>query len=203
MKHLKTLVLAKSIAAAFIATAGIAAPAISHASPDDGMVCRAGYAGAFDGTKIKCSKTRIVTVSLECTNRLFQRYVARAPGAAGDTSGGRDLCLRGTASAPQGATIGSTDPLTGLTRGQDFVFAEVNPATFSDRVARADGDEAAALTLNVSEVDTSAGTPSVVLNGGFGITDNARVTLTQFTFAIPVLSLISPIVPNLPRPSFP
>ena len=94
MKSLKTLLLTKSLVAAAIATTGVAAPALSHANPADGMVCRAGYAGALDGTHFKCSKTRVITVALECNNLRFPTYVTRAPGAPGDTSGGKDLCTR-------------------------------------------------------------------------------------------------------------
>ena len=66
MKSFKTLVLVKSIAAAVVASAGIAAPAISHASPDDGMACRTGYSGqAVNGT-FECSRVISRVVSLDC-----------------------------------------------------------------------------------------------------------------------------------------
>ena len=196
MKSLKTLLLTKSLVAAAIATTGVAAPALSHANPADGMVCRAGYAGALDGTHFKCSKTRVITVALECNNLRFPTYVTRAPGAPGDTSGGKDLCTRA------GVNIGTTDALTGLVNGQDFVFAAVNPATVTARVTAQDQAEGTAIGLSAADVVTVASQPSVVVNGGLGSTDNARVTLTFFTFAIPALSL-SPRprpLPTLPRP---
>ena len=68
MKAFKTLMLVKSLAAAAIATTSLVAPAISHASPDDGMICRSGYSGTVDGGRFKCSKARIISVALECTN---------------------------------------------------------------------------------------------------------------------------------------
>lgn len=203
MKAFKTLVLVKSLAAAAIATTSLVAPAISHASPDDGMVCRSGYSGTFDGGRFKCSKSRIINVALECTNLRFPTKVIRAPGAPGDTSGGKDLCTR------PGINIGTTDALTGLVNGQDFVFAAVNTNTVNTAVSNADQSEAANIPgLTAADVDTQAGQPNIVVNGGFGSNDVARVTLTLFTFPIPVLSLtlplpnLSPVV-TLPSPRFP
>ncbi len=56
MKALKTLVLAKSIAAAFIATAGIAAPTLSHAGPAEGVTCASDHPGQFANGVLKCDK---------------------------------------------------------------------------------------------------------------------------------------------------
>ena len=77
MKAFKALVLAKSIAAAAFAAAGIAAPAVSHASPDDGMVCRSGYGAQFASGNMKCSRALTKFVSLECTNASFPSKVIR------------------------------------------------------------------------------------------------------------------------------
>ena len=101
MKHLKTLVLVKSIAAAVVASAGIAAPAISHASPDDGMVCRAGYTGQVTGGAFKCSRVVTRVITLDCVQAPFTRKQIRAknPGTGSD---GRDVCTR-----EQGLTISS------------------------------------------------------------------------------------------------
>jgi hypothetical protein len=200
---MKLATIASSIlATSFVALAGAAVPSIASASPNDGMVCRPGYTGALSGTKFFCSKTRQVDVALECANLRFPTKVIRAPGAPGDTSGGKDLCTRA------GIVIGTTDALTGLVQGQDFVFASVNQATVTARVTSNDQSEAQALGLNVNDVDTAATQTSVVVNGGFGSNDVARVTLTFHTFAIPALASITlppvvlptnPSLPNLPR----
>jgi hypothetical protein len=190
------------LATSLVALGGAAVPSVAFASPDDGMQCRSSYSGALNGTRFVCSKTRLVSVSLECLNRVFPNKVIRAPGAPGDTSGGKDICTRA------GIVVGSTDSLTGLVLGQDFIFAAVNPTAVINAVNNADQQEATALGLTVNDVDTAAGAPTVVVNGGFGSNDVARVTLTQNTFAIAAPSLItlpgSPIVPNLPTiPSLP
>ena len=192
---MKLAALASSIlATSLVALGGAALPSVAAASPNDGMVCRPGYTGTLNGTHFFCSKTKIINVALECVDRRFPTKVVRAPGAAGDSSGGRDLCTR------PGIVVGSTDPLTGLVQGQDFVFAAVNSATITAQVTSNDQAEATALGLTVNDVDTAAGQPSVVVNGGFGSNDVARVTLTFNTFAIPALALLQPIpLPNLPR----
>jgi len=195
MKHLKTLVLAKSIAAALVATAGIAAPAISHASPDDGMVCRAGYSGTLEGGNFKCSKQRTIDVGVECTNTRFpniQRRVVALP-----QSDGKDVCARA------GITVAANGPLTGLTLGQDYVFAAVNSLTVTARINGVRDSEASQAGVQVSDVDVVNVGSTLVVDGGFGGNDVSRIRLSVFTFPIPVLSLIRPIVPNLPSPSFP
>lgn len=189
MKHLKTLVLAKSIAAALVATAGIAAPAISHASPDAGMVCRATYSGALDGVRFKCSKPRTIDVGLECTNVRFpnmQRRVVALP-----QSDGKDVCTRA------GVTVAANGPLTGLTLGQDFVFAAPNQTTISARINNVLESEATAATVPVSGVDVNRVSQNVIVDGGFGGNDIMRVSLKVFTFAIPALDLVRPILPTL------
>jgi hypothetical protein len=182
------------LATSLVALGGAAIPSIAAASPDDGMVCRPGYTGALNGTRFVCSKTKTVDIGLECVDIRFRTKVVRAPGAPGDTSGGRDICTR------PGIVVGTTDALTGLVRGQDFVFAEVNQTTVNNAITSADQQEATALSLTVNDVDTKGSTPTVVVNGGFGSNDVARMTLTFNTFAIPALSLLQPIpLPNLPR----
>jgi hypothetical protein len=190
------------LATSLVALGGAAVPSVALASPDDGMLCRSSYSGALNGTRFVCAKTKIVNLPLECINRQFLTKVIRAPGAPGDTTGGKDICTRA------GIVVGSTDALTGLVLGQDFIFAAVNQTAITNAVNNADQQEATALGLTVNDVDTAAGAPTVVVNGGFGSNDVARVTLTQNTFAIPAPSLItfpgSPIVPNLPNlPSLP
>ena len=70
MNALKTLRLSRGLSTA-LAAAGLAAtafaaplPAFTNTpivnqlgTPNDGMVCRAGYTAAFTGTALKCSKT--------------------------------------------------------------------------------------------------------------------------------------------------
>lgn len=197
---MKFATIASSIlATSFVALAGAAVPSIANASPNDGMVCRSGYTFSLNGNKFLCSKTRQVDVALECANVRFPTKVIRAPGAPGDTSGGKDLCTRA------GIVIGTTDALTGLVQGQDFVFATVNQTTVNTKVERADSDEATAIGGNVNDVETAATQTTIVVNGGFGSNDVARVTLTQHTFAIAAPSIITlppgsllPIVPNVP-----
>lgn len=196
---MKIATIASSIlATTFVALGGAALPSVAAASPVEGMVCRAGYTGALSNGHFVCSKTKVINVALECTNRLFPKFVVRAPGAAGDSSGGRDLCTRAQIS------VGSTDPLTGLVQNQDFIFASVNPTTVNTQIANNDAAEAQSLGLNAADVVTTGSTPSLVVNGGFGSNDIARVTLTFNTFAIPALGVISlppglPSLPTLPR----
>lgn len=66
MNSFKYLVLAKSIAAAFIATAGIAAPAISHASAAEGVTCDTQHAPQFVGGVLKCDKQSQETRNSVC-----------------------------------------------------------------------------------------------------------------------------------------
>ncbi len=140
------------------------------------MICRAGYTGALSGGAFKCSKVRSINVQLECTDPKFPNYLIRA--AAPGTPQGRDLCLRNNVS------LGSTDPLGNLVQGQDYVLANVNPATIDNRVSNLDQQEAGALGLDTKEVDTVAADPVIQPNGGSGSKDNATVQVTHYTFAI-------------------
>ena len=193
LNNLKTLVIVKSIAAAAFVAAGVATPALSHASPNDGVQCRPGYSGQLNGGKFKCAKSEVREVTLRCTNTRFPTKVIRAT-IAGDA--GRDLCVR------PGIVIGSNDPLTGLTRGQDFVEAEFVPiSVLAVREARERSEEQS-LNLPREEVDADVTIqPSVVINGGLGAEDIARFTVTLTTFPVPAtgFNLQQPIVvPNLP-----
>ena len=196
MNSLKKLLLTKSILAAAIASSGIAAPAVSHAlaaagGPSAGVICLAGYTGAIVGAAFKCSKTSDIVVVLECLNPTFPTYVTRAVVGTGI---GKDLCTRA------GVIVSSTDLIASLTLGQDYVFAEVNPATLTTRTTNADHTEAGLQGLADSGVDTLAGTPVVQVNGGVGNKDNAKVTLTYFTSPI---AAFGPIVIGSPTPSTP
>lgn len=202
MTSLKTLLLTKSLLAAAVAAAGIAAPALSQAitavSPASGMFCRSGYNPAFDGTRLKCTKTVDITVALECTNPTFPTYTTRA--VVPPNGVGRDFCTRA------GIVLGPTDSILNLIVGQDYVHADVNPATVATRTATQRQTEATALNVALSEVATVAATPVIQLGGGVGNKDNAKVTLTHFTFAIKAGGVVidtGPVIsttPFAPRP---
>jgi hypothetical protein len=182
MKSVNTLLLAKSVAAAVAGLAlatpvfSITAPPNLLGTPDDGMICRSGYTGALSGSAFKCSKSRTITVQLECTDPKFPNYLIRAN--APGTPQGRDLCLRNNVS------LGSTDPVGNLVQGQDYVLANVNPTTVSGRVSNLDQQEAGGLGLDTKEVDTVAADPVIQPNSGSGSKDNASVQVTHYTFAI-------------------
>lgn len=189
MKSLKTSLITNSIAAAFIA-AGLASPAVGQGreanqvgTPDDGMVCRAGYTGNFNGTRLTCSKTGSVDIPLECNNPNFPVYVVRLGGPA--PNGDDDLCIRNN-----GTAININQSLEGLavsTNGSNGVyeFARFNPFTIVNRTNLQDVAEANAIGLAAKDVDTVAGTPVIRPNGRVGGKGEARVPMTFFTFAVP------------------
>jgi hypothetical protein len=192
----KTSLIAKSIAAAFIA-AGLASPAVGQfreapqpGSPDDGLACRAGYTGAFNGTRLTCSKTGSVDIPLECNGPNFTVYVVRSGGPA--PNGDDDICIRNN-----GTTITINQSLEGLalsTNGINGVyeFAKVNPAAVLNRTSIQDQAEATLQGLAAKEVDTVAGTPVLRPNGRAGGQGEARVPMTFFTFAVPSAGGINP-----------
>jgi hypothetical protein len=203
MNSLKKLLSTKSLIAAAVAASGIAAPAVSHAltpigGPASGVNCRAGYTGAFDGARLKCTKAVDITLELSCKNPTFPTYVTRA--IVPPTGVGRDFCTRA------GIFLGPTDSIVNLVLGQDYVHAEVDPAAVTTRTANQRQTEATALGLALSEVATVAGTPAIQLGGGVGNKDNAKVTLTHFTFAVPAGGVVintGPVTsstPFVPRP---
>lgn len=192
MNTLKNLLLTKSIAATVFAMGATTVPAISHASPDDGMICRSGYSAHFSGTSMTCSRDVRSSVSPICTqNTRFPNKVVRAPGAPGDTSGGKDICTR------VGINVGTTDSLTGLVLNQDFIFAAVDATQVAAKAKAIQVAEERTLNLPEDQVDGKASTPTVVINGGFGSDDVANFTVTLFTFPIAAPSL-RPVLPNLP-----
>lgn len=179
MKALKTL--AKRLAA--VAGIGLAAPVFGITAtpnllgtPDDGMICRSGYTGALSGSAFKCSKAKTVIVELACLKPAFRNYVRRAKNPP--QSDGKDLCVR------DGIEVTSNGPLTGLTEGVQFVYAEVDPAAVSAATTRLDTQEASALGLDVKEVDTVAGQAVIRIDPGQRILDEAHVPVTHYTFAI-------------------
>lgn len=186
MKSLKKLLLAKGILAAVVAAGGIAAPAVSQAAtpvggPSAGVFCRAGYTGAFDGTRLKCSKVKVVNVPLRCLDSRYPNYLVRA--VVAPTGVGRDFCLK------NGVVLGTNDPITGLVLGTptvlgDYVHANFDPAEVSAKVAAEDAAETTAQGNPAGGVDTIAGTTTIDLGGAGGNKDRANTTLTLFTFAI-------------------
>ena len=162
----------------------LAAPALGQltpnqlGTPDDGVVCRSGYTGSLTNGAFKCTKTRTITVQLECVDSRFPRYVIRPQGSP-NTTVGQDLCTRNA------VLLGSTDPIGNLIQGEDFVNAAVDPARVANRVATLHAEEARALGLDANtEVETIAGDPVIQYNQAAGSRDNARVPVTFYTFAI-------------------
>jgi hypothetical protein len=207
MNSLRKLLLAKSILAAAVASSGIAAPAISHAlavgGPSSGVVCPSGYTGAFDGTRLKCSKVKVVNVPLRCLDSRYPNYLIRA--VVAPTGVGRDFCLK------NGVQLGTNDPITGLVLGTatvlgDYVHANFDPAEVATKIVAEDAAETAAQGNPAGGVDTTAGTSTIDLGGAGGNKDRANTTLTFFTFAKPASPVIntgpiSPVAaPFAPRP---
>lgn len=190
MQSLQLLLSRRGLAAALIG-ATLVAPALGTiatpnlaGTPDDGMICRTGYAGSYTGGKFKCTKSRFHIVNLECTNATFPRYLVRPAGSAG-TPQGRDICLR------NGVNVGSTDSVTALVQGQDFVLAAVNTTALNTDVANLDREEAAALGLDAArDVDTSASEPVIQHDQGTGSRDRAVVQVYHYTFGIPTGGMV-------------
>jgi hypothetical protein len=60
MKHLKALLVAKSIAAVAIAAAGISGPVAAHASEQDGVTCEAGSQATLVNGVLICKKRKVL-----------------------------------------------------------------------------------------------------------------------------------------------
>lgn len=60
MKHLKVLLVAKSIAAVAIAAAGISGPMAAHASEQDGVTCEAGSQASLVNGVLTCKKQKVL-----------------------------------------------------------------------------------------------------------------------------------------------
>ena len=192
MNSFKTLLLAKCIAAACVAGGSIN-PAVAQivldasGTPNDGMVCRAGYVAAFDGKSLKCSKTSRIIVELSCAEPGFDTYVARA--RAGGTPDGEDIC---TKSGRREVVIDSDDPLgdgRGFTKGVDYVSAKPKQVMVDQKIAERDREEATAFGGTTADVETVAADPVMNRNVS-GIFDRASINLTHFTFAIPTAGRI-------------
>jgi hypothetical protein len=198
MKSLKTLLLTKSIIAAggLVASIGTASAATPEllGSPSAGVICRAGYTSTVVGAAFKCSKTSSIKVDLSCTDPKLTKYVARAAGSGGSPDG-LDICVKDNPKV----NIGSTDDISGLTKGVDYVFAKADQTKITEKTNTQDQTEATALGLAVGEVDTVAGEPVVKKNDN-GIVDKAEVPITYFTFAIKTGGFTGGSLPFAPRP---
>ena len=200
MNSLQTLLATKSILAAVVAVSGMAAPAVSHAltapgGPSAGVVCRSGYSGSQVAGAFKCSKTSTITVVMECANPTFDKYVVRAQGSLGSTDG-LDICIK-----KNGVQISSTDDISLLTKGGDYVFVKVSLAKVAEKTIAQDLAEAATFGGSANDVDTTSGEPFVEKNSGGDSKDSGKATLTHFTFAVPGFGgvIINP-GPFVPRP---
>jgi hypothetical protein len=189
MQSLQLLLSRRGLAAALIG-ATLVAPALGTiaqpnlaGTPDDGLICRTGYTGAFSGNAFKCSKTLVVQVNLHCPDPKIPNYVVRAAGAWGSAAG-IDICTRNN------VNVGSTDTVQGLAIGQDYMYAVANTDRATAATARAKDAEVAALGLSAGEVDVVAAAPRIVPSAK-GSQDMADVTLTFYTFAIPTGGLVT------------
>lgn len=197
MNASKTLRLAQRLAAT-VATAGLAAVAIGAplpnftggpltptgikpnlpGTPNDGMVCRAGYTASFNGTSLKCSKTSTIVVNLICPDPNFPTYVSRTVGSPGSDKG-LDICLNKNGTV----VVTSTSNIKPLVKGSDFEFAKADATKIAEKTAARDLEEAAAFGGTATDVETEAGEAEVNTATGDS-KDNAKVTLTHFTFPI-------------------
>jgi hypothetical protein len=162
------------VAAAWTAPASAISPNPQNGSPNDGVVCRTGYAGALTAGAFVCSKSENLNLRLVCPAGKLKEpttYVERA--------GGPDLC------EAKGVVITSTSPLGKLTEGTDYAFAVPPDQTKIDTaVTNQIQKEAAALGLPQSEVEGTAA-PAVVKVDKDGSLDKSQTPLTLFTRPIP------------------
>lgn len=200
MKSLKQLVLAKSIAAAFVA-AGIAGTAISATpagpiivggpividipgTPDNGMRCLTtpnAYTISLVGTTVFCKRTKVFGQALTCSDPRFPTKVVRVDNTAEDVSTrGLDVCL-----APN-RSLSSNDLTTGLTLNQDFIFVTVGSTQASTIVTNQRQVEATATGLPLAGVDARSLGSTVSRNLGTGGEDRVQVTVEFATFGNPV-----------------
>jgi hypothetical protein len=214
MKSIKTLrftrsviAIAVAVAVAGVATNSIAttAPNISG-TPDDGMVCRNGYSPVFSAGNIKCLKSQVITVQLECFNPKFPTYVNHSSTAGIHPTS--DVCTKDP-NSPTYVAITVATPLTNLTESINgspgvYELAKVNPATVATRLSNLDQSEAAALGLSASNVDTVASSTTVKRDATLGVKDNADVLVTHYTFAVPTAGIVIGPLPTastfVPRP---
>lgn len=191
MKSLKTLQFTKCVIAAAMAAGGITGSQaalvpidVTPNSPDNGVVCISGYAPAFNGNSLTCSKTKTdeIKVNLVCLEAPFTHYAARAVGSLGSPAG-LDVCAK---VRPDGTfvDISVDSDLTKLTKGKDYVFAKPDTPKINEKIASNRQAEATALGLSLGEVDVHASDPVTDTASGDSF-DKSKVTTTYFTFAGP------------------
>ncbi len=191
MKFRSKLFLSTTIAAA-ISGIGLVSPAIGQitanqlGTPDDGVVCRAGYNGVFASGNFKCEKYRIValTVNHECTNPVFPRYVIRTAGSGGTTLG-QDICTKN-----QGVLYDSNDAIPASGEGSTWVLAAVNTAELNTAITNLQREETNALGLTARDVDVKTSS-SVQHDGGTNNRTRTVVSAWYYTFAIPTGGAVS------------
>jgi len=150
-----------------------------NGSPNDGMACRSApnaYTGSQSGNTFFCKRTKVVGQALSCADVRFPTKVVRVPNIAGDTTGGKDVCL-----AP-GRFLSSNDPLTGLVLNQDYKFVEAGSSQVPTIVSTQRQNEATAMGLPLVEVDAKVLTSSVAVNAGVGGEDRLQATVEFATF---------------------
>ena len=188
MNSLKTLVAAAAAVSALSALAQVGSPIAANplGTPNDGLVCRGGYTGVFDGKSLKCSKTSKIAVQMICPDPGFDTYVARS--LAGGTQEGEDVCAKsgGKVSFDSDDSIGGA---TAFNKGTDWQVAKPDKVKIEEKTVARDLEEAAAFGGTAGDVETVAG-ETVFNRQANGIIDQASVTLTHFTFAIPTGGLI-------------
>jgi hypothetical protein len=92
MKHLKALLVAKSIAAVAIAASGISAPLAAHASEQDGATCGADTQATLVNGVLKCKKQKVLASI--CSPVAFGNTPKLNPNIVMNPSGS-DTCLPG------------------------------------------------------------------------------------------------------------
>lgn len=211
MNSLKTLRLSTSAVIAALTVGGFATAAFAQTAgrlnasgtPDDGVVCRAGYTASFSATSMKCSKidTPNLAVALICNDPQFSKYVVRAP--AGGTPEGLDVCTKKRGEVGF-VDITATSDIGTLVKQRDYVFAKANLAQIAAKTAARNQAEASALGVAVNEIETR-GTDPVTNTTAGGSDDKSNVTLTFFSFPVRTAgaiagSLVTTFVPQvLPR----
>jgi hypothetical protein len=188
MNSFKKLLLVKSIFAAAVA-AGSAGPAAAQTTfnaagtPDEGMVCRAGYSQLFSNNKFLCQKTLDLKVALGCNDPRFPNKVVRASAAPG-TPNGLDVCDKAG-----GVTITATNDIRNFNQGSDYVFAKADDAKIAERIANQRQQEASALGLSLSQVDAKFERALTDTTSGDS-EDKSSVLYRLYTFAIPTAGAI-------------
>ena len=197
MNSLSKLLLAKSLLAAAVVSAGVASGVahsltVNNGSPDDGVRCVTApkaYAGTLVNDRFFCKRTSGgFTKILNCTEPGFPtKFIREGPGG-----GGRDVCAAPNRSYPSGV------PLTG-TVGIDYKFFVVDSAQVNAIVLNQRQAEATANGLPLEGVDARVVSSEIDINNT-GSEDKLKVVLEFSMFATPAPGGIvgGPIGPSGP-----